>query len=653
MKPRRLGVYLVYDRQNIVDEYIGYFLKELRGCVSTLVVVCNMEHIARGEEILRKYADQIFFHGNVGFDAGGFKDALCSLIGWETVLGYDELVLANDSMFGPFRPMQEIFDEMDMRKTDFWGLTKNGPYQKAGIDEYPEHIQTFFLVIRSKLLHSGHFRDYWESMGYFQSFNQTIREYELRFTPHFAHLGYTYDVLADIDANNSENLENNYGQYAKIPYELMQKRNFPFFKKKPLSDEFDLLEEQTQESMRQAIDYIDHHTNYDINLIWDNVIRTLNVADLQRTLHFQYIISPSSAGLNGSTVVVVFVSHESSAEYVLEYLRMLPERCSIRVAAHSAKLLEPYQESGYCCQTVVPRQMNHYLAEFCTYDYVCVLHDTDLTSQNRRSCTGKSAFYGVWENLLKNGGHISGIEECFTKEPRLGFLAPPQLNFAEHFAEIGTGWNGMCKGARNIAERLGLNCQISENKVPFRVTNDFWMRGHILSRLKDMTEDELQYLPYLWSYLAQDAGCYSGVVESTDYASMNEVNLKYYLDQIATGVRNQYGSFEYFFELQKRILEPALLDFCKKYERIYIYGTGLTARRYRDLFPKIDAFVISDGQVKLEELYGTPVRYLSEIKLSDDCGIVLCLFKANQAQVMEQLKKCGFQNYFCVQYGGI
>lgn len=651
MKPKRLGIYLVYDRQNIVDEYIGYFLRELRGCVSTLAVVCNMGHIERGEEILRKYADQIFFRENSGFDAGGFKDALCSLIGWEAVLGYDELILANDSMFGPLRPMKEIFEEMDTRETDFWGLTKNGPYQKAGIDEYPEHIQTFFLAIRSKLLHSGHFRDYWESMGYFQSFNQTVREYELRFTPHFARLGYTYDVLADIDANNSKNLENNYGQYAKIPYELMRKRNFPFFKKKPLTDEFDLLEEQTQESMRQAIDYIDRETPYDVNLIWDNVIRTLNVADLQRTLHFQYIIAPSGKGVNGSTAVVVFISHGTSAEYVVEYLQTLPEGCDIRIAAHCEELLEPYQKSGFCCQTVAPRRAKHYLAEFCAYDYVCVLHDADLSSQNRRSCTGKSAFYGVWENLLKNEAHVSGIEECFAREPRLGFLAPPQLNFAEHLAETGTGWNGMYEGASRTARRMGLCCQISENKAPYRVSGDFWVRGRILSRLKDLAEEELPYLPYLWSYLAQDAGYYSGIVESAEYASMNEVNLQYYLDQIADQVRQQYGTFDYFFELQKRILEPALREFCSKYARVYVYGTGLTARRYQDLLTEIDGYVISDGQVKLEELNGMPVKYLSEIDLTEDCGIVLCLFKANQAQVIRLLQDRGFHNYFCVQYG--
>lgn len=61
---KRLGVYLVYDKQNIIDRYIGHFLKELKTCVSTLLMVCNMPFIAQGREILEEYADQIYFWAN-------------------------------------------------------------------------------------------------------------------------------------------------------------------------------------------------------------------------------------------------------------------------------------------------------------------------------------------------------------------------------------------------------------------------------------------------------------------------------------------------------------------------------------------------------------------------------------------------------------
>ena len=50
---KRLCIYLVYDKQNIVDEYIGYMLQELKTSVDTLVVVCNGLEIKKGKSILR------------------------------------------------------------------------------------------------------------------------------------------------------------------------------------------------------------------------------------------------------------------------------------------------------------------------------------------------------------------------------------------------------------------------------------------------------------------------------------------------------------------------------------------------------------------------------------------------------------------------
>ena len=62
---KRLCIYLTYDKQNIVDKYIGYMLKELKSCINYLAVVCNEREINRGLDILEEYADRIFFRDNM------------------------------------------------------------------------------------------------------------------------------------------------------------------------------------------------------------------------------------------------------------------------------------------------------------------------------------------------------------------------------------------------------------------------------------------------------------------------------------------------------------------------------------------------------------------------------------------------------------
>ena len=643
---RRICIYLTYDRQQIADRYIGYMLKELKTCSDYLAVVCNETEVVRGKEMLESCADVIFYRENTGFDAGGYNDALCSLIGWERVLAFDELVLVNDSLFGPFRPMKDIFAEMDEKEADFWGLAKHAEYRKDGFDYFPEHIQSFFFVFRSRMLHSIHFRSYWEKEPYYKSYNEAVRKYEMQFTSWFSGLGYSYAVLADTKANDSDNLENNYRQFARISYELIKKRNFPFLKKQQLAEES--LDIQTQENLRQAIDYIEKETDYDADLIWENIIRSLNMSDLQRSLHLQYIVSPKEAETRADTVVLAVVRYENAVEYVLEYLQDLKRSYDVKILSYDHALLEIYEERGFPGMHIRRGEERKLSETVHGYGYVCVLHDTDLSSVEKPSCTGKSYFYHIWENMVKNKEHVSGILELFRKEPRLGLLVPPEPGFAEYFGNLGKGWNGEFERVRCVVKELAPGCRIEEELPPFGVSGDFWIRGCILGSLTGVKTEHFPYLQYSWSFLAQDAGFYSGIVESAEYASMNEVNLQYYLNEIAEQIRRQYGEFPDFTGMKKKISMAALREFCDRHSRIFVYGTGFMARKYGELIGNAEAYVISDGQAKPGEWNGAPVRYLSEVSVSEDCGIVLCMNKKNQAQVKRLLAERGIMNYLCI-----
>jgi rhamnosyltransferase len=643
---KRLGIYLVYDDQGIVDRYIGHFLKELRPCVSTLAVVCNMETIVRGEDILRQYADHIFLRKNIGFDAGGFKDALCSFLGWEKVREYDELVLANDSTIGPFYPMRDIFSKMDGRPLDFWGLTIHDEKLHESGFYAARHVQSFFIAVRSRMLHSAEFQDFWESMPYYSSFNSVIEEYELRFTQRFADLGYTYGSLADTAANDSEDPRGNFNQYALIPYELTKKRDFPFFKKAPIM--YDLWADQSQQEFRQLVDYIDRETDYDVDLFWENAIRRFNAADLYRIFHFRYILPPFRRALSSRTAVVVFVSCAGSFELVSPYLEGLRTSCRVAVCAGEEDLLNEYRASGYECAVLSPGDRPAFLAGYADYDFVCVIHAADLAPGAQATSIGKSHFYGIWENLLKSPEHAAAVEELFDREPRLGVLAGPSILFGPYFGGLGKGWDGRYGPVCRAAEKMDLHCRLAEDKPPYQTAENVWVRGSVLAKLSRMDPEDAPLLPDLWSYLAQDAGYYSGVVESPEFASMNEANLQWYLDRTARCVRAQYGAFETFPDMQMLLFLNSLRAFSTDHAPVYIYGVGLVAKYYEPHIPRKDGFIVSDGQPKPEEFCGYPVQYLSELQLPEGGGIILCLNEKNQREVLPLLKERGIDEIFCV-----
>ncbi len=649
---KRLCIYVTYDKQNIVDRYVGYMLRELKTCAEHLAVVCNMPRVVRGADVLEEYADEIFYRENIGFDAGGFKDALCNLIGWDQVFQYDELVLANDSFFGPFRPMADIFKEMDKKGGDFWGLNRHEKRRDDHIGVHmPEFVESYFLVVRSPMLHAPVFRDFWDQMPYARTFESVIQSYEMAFTAYFKNHGYTYCTLADSSANDSGNFRNNFSQYALLSFELISKRNYPFLKKQQMS--FYTLDRQTQENHRLALCYIEHNTDYDVDLIWENILRTMNIADLQRNLNLQYIVKEKKGfgERRRSLALAVFVRYEKSGEYLQDYLKRLRRDMEIVVFSKEEGLLADYRRYGYECRLFNREEAGKILKKFGSYDFVGIIHDTDMTSDKRPSYIGKSQFYSIGENLIKSGGYVRGILELFEQEPRLGLLASPQPNFADFFGEIGKGWDERFAGSKEALDRLGITVPVSEMKPPFTVFDNFWIRGNILEQIFSISEKDVQYLPYIWCYIAQEAGYYSGIVESSQFASQNEVNLLYYLREICRQVRKSGGEFQNFLELRQVIFRHALESYLKTHDLLYIYGTGEMAHYYKGLisqYATVAAYIVSDGQVKKSEIDGLKVLYLSEVDRREKDGLVVCLDETNQMQVIPLLEEKGWKDYLCI-----
>lgn len=657
---KRLCIYLTYDGQGIVDEYIGYMLGELKTCVSQLVVVSNQTKIIKGQDILENYADQIFYRENIGLDAGGFKDALCDYIGWDKVGEYDELVLVNDSCFGPFRPMTEIFGEMAGREADFWGLLKYGGFLREDGKKQPEHIQSFFIVIRKELLNDISFKEYWENLPYYMTFNEVVENHEVIFTKYFADRGFTYDVLADSDVNITNNIINNYNQYGRLAYELVSKRNFPFFKKKPVS--IDNIALQTQENFRRCLNYINHNTTYDVNLIWNNMIRTMNVADIYRSFHLRYIIpdedyeSGEYKISNGSdevskykVIIALCLSYKASIEYITDYIEWLKDKACVRIYTDDPDICQYYRQRGYVCKEYGHVSLNDEIREFSDYDLVGVVHDVDIRTDVEPNYVGKAVLYNIWENLIKNPSHIDRIINKFIEEPWLGIMMSPAPNFGRYFADWGMGWSGELVKVQEFVERRNLNCRLSDDRPPIGIANNFWIRGEILNVIQDIDEKDIDILPYALTYIAQHSGFCSGIVESADYASMNEVNLDGYLDKITAQVRKQFHiDFNDYFEFEKIIFRGAVEVLRSKHKKIYIYGTGWMAGKYKECFSNIEGYIVSDGQPKKDEIDGVKVNYLSEVNVSDDVGVVVCVDEKIQKQIIPLLLDKGIKDYICI-----
>lgn len=207
---RRIGIFVFFDANGIVDRYIPYMLEDLMKNLERLVVVVNGKITEEGKEILGKFSSDFVFRENKGFDTWAYKEGM-DYIGWEQLSAYDEVVILNDTVMGPVYPFAEMFDAMAKRDVDFWGITRHykdmaNPYNCV-YGYIPAHIQSYFEVFRQSFVKSEDFQNYWDNLFPINSYEDAVGKHEIVFTKKFEDLGYKWDTYI-----NAPELEERHSQ---------------------------------------------------------------------------------------------------------------------------------------------------------------------------------------------------------------------------------------------------------------------------------------------------------------------------------------------------------------------------------------------------------------------------------------------------------
>jgi len=191
---KRAAILVHYDRDNIVDEYIFTYLKALKACVSHLVFVSTSKLNNTQQNHLYQYCDTVIARENIGYDFMSYKIGLESFCYQD----FDEVLISNDSVYGPFYPMQRLFDSMNTKKCDFWGITDNTDM------EY--HIQSYFLLFKKSVLLSKVFQDFWRNLEILHDKDEIIQRYEVGLTQSLLKTGFTPEVSTHFKPTNIQKL---------------------------------------------------------------------------------------------------------------------------------------------------------------------------------------------------------------------------------------------------------------------------------------------------------------------------------------------------------------------------------------------------------------------------------------------------------------
>lgn len=261
----RLCIFVVYDPEKQIDAYVGFLLRNLRSVSDRVITVCNFDKVSKGIEHLE--GSEIYYRENLGYDAGAYKYAISELLTWDEIYKYDELLLTNDTYFGPLYSFEYIFDLMSKKNCDYWGMTRhpNGCMQDGYI--FTSHIQSYMLIFKRNVLQSEIFRDFWRDLPNCKTIDLAIKYFEigLYYTlqdAHFLGLSYIDDVYGELQLTYNEN------PYLKNSLELIRDYKLPLLKKKCIN-----LNNKWFANGLGALSYIEKELGYDSTLIKEHIKR--------------------------------------------------------------------------------------------------------------------------------------------------------------------------------------------------------------------------------------------------------------------------------------------------------------------------------------------------------------------------------------------
>ena len=185
---KRAAVFVHYDRDDIVDPYVYVYLDALRRVCGKIIFVSASKLSASEIERLSHTASEVILRENVGYDFMSYKEGLAHF----DLTQYDEVVICNDSLYGPFFPLEEMFTAMSAQKAcDFWGITANS--------DMGYHLQSYFLVFKKTLVQSDIFQSFWEQVTVLPDKEQIIETYEVGLTQTFLKNGYSAQAYVSFD----------------------------------------------------------------------------------------------------------------------------------------------------------------------------------------------------------------------------------------------------------------------------------------------------------------------------------------------------------------------------------------------------------------------------------------------------------------------
>lgn len=181
---RRCLIFAHFNRENGLEPGVLDTLHWYRSQVARLILVSTSPFLPEDKARLEAVCDDVLERENTGYDFVSWKAGL-ALAG--SLEGFDEVVLANDSVIGPLAPADGLLDRVSALSCDVCGLVANW--------ERGWHIQSWYVCYKRPAFQSEAFARFWESVGPYDSKLDLIGRYEVGMTAAMRDAGLSLGAL--------------------------------------------------------------------------------------------------------------------------------------------------------------------------------------------------------------------------------------------------------------------------------------------------------------------------------------------------------------------------------------------------------------------------------------------------------------------------
>lgn len=405
-----------------------------------------------------------------------------------------------------------------------------------------------------------------------------------------------------------------------------------------------------------------------------------NVREIRKKDNMYFVLSDNVASdkvpgiLSNEIAIILCLYYVDTLERYFEYIEKIPANISVYVLSSNSKVFEVVENTCKRKDNIFfvnkenrGRDISALLVAsreiVLRHKYVCFVHDKkehDLQLKNDVELWVQN----LWDNTVKSAEYISNVLNVFSQNKNIGLLVPPEP-VGEYINTwyMNNAWGKNYDNTKQLAENLGLVCDISPELSPITIGTTFWCRVDALKKLfeKQWNYDDFDEEPLandgtlshaierIFAYVAQDAGYDTGTIMTTSYAAYQMNFLQHSMESAGKLLNEELGvknirEMHGFSQRKERILE-----FCSKNQYVYLYGAGVRGKGCLQLLRTVgyrpSGFVVSDGTRKTSEIDGLAVRELNEIENVQGMGIIVCVGELLKEEIISELEKRGLYNY--------